>query len=89
MTDLVALMPFAQQLGITITSASKDEVVGHLDHAATVFVRGVRGGAVTATAHPVHVGRSSIVVTTELRDDQGRLVSQTTQTQAVLPGAAS
>ena len=131
MTDLVALMPFAQQLGITITSAGKDEVVGHLDHAAdkttagnllhggaimtladsigavcaflnlpegattsttssnTVFVRGVRGGTVTATAHPVHVGRSSIIVMTELRDDQGRIVAQTTQTQAVLPGAAS
>jgi acyl-coenzyme A thioesterase PaaI-like protein len=32
----------------------------------------------------LHVGRSTIVVATELRDDSGRLVAQMTQTQAVL-----
>jgi uncharacterized protein (TIGR00369 family) len=50
----------------------------------TVFLRGVRSGTVTATARPLHVGRSSIAVSTELRDDAGRLVAQTTQSQAVL-----
>jgi 1,4-dihydroxy-2-naphthoyl-CoA hydrolase len=129
MTDFVAMMPFAAALGITITRAGRDEVVGTLEHSAdrttaggllhggavmtladsvgavcaflnlpegattattssnTVFLRGVRDGTVTATARPLHVGRSSIVVTTELRDDAGRLIAQTTQAQAVLPVA--
>src|SRR5690349_4407575 len=115
--DLVGLMPFARRLGITISSAGKDEVVGRLEHTSdmttagnvlhggaimtladsigavcaflnlpdgtttattssnTVFLRAVRAGAVTATARPVHVGRTSIVVVTELRDDDGRLVA--------------
>jgi 1,4-dihydroxy-2-naphthoyl-CoA hydrolase len=51
---------------------------------ATNFVRGVRDGALHATAQPLHVGRSFIVVRTDLTDDQDRLVGQTTQTQAVL-----
>lgn len=51
----------------------------------TNFFRGVRGGSVTGTTRPVHVGRTTIALQTELRDDDGRLVGLTTQTQAVLP----
>ena len=51
---------------------------------ATNFFRGVREGALHATARPLHVGRSFIVVRTDLTDDAGRPVGQTTQTQAVL-----
>jgi len=51
----------------------------------TNFLRAVRGGRVTGTARPLHVGRMIIVVDTELRDDEGRLVARVTQTQAVLP----
>lgn len=51
---------------------------------ATNFFRGVREGAVHATARPLHVGRSFVVVRTDLTDDQDRAVGQTTQTQAVL-----
>jgi uncharacterized protein (TIGR00369 family) len=50
----------------------------------TNFFRGVREGRVTAVAKPLHVGRTFIVVQTDLRDDQGRHVAQVTQTQAVL-----
>ena len=50
----------------------------------TNFLRGVRSGHVDAVARPVHAGRSFVVVDTELRDAQGRLVGRTTQTQAVL-----
>lgn len=50
----------------------------------TNFVGAVREGAsVTATATPLHRGRTTIVVETELRVD-GRLVAKTTQTQSVL-----
>jgi uncharacterized protein (TIGR00369 family) len=47
-------------------------------------VRGVREGEIMATAEPVHVGSRTIVVQTRVRDDRGRLVALTTQTQAVL-----
>jgi uncharacterized protein (TIGR00369 family) len=50
----------------------------------TNFFRGVREGRVTAVARPLHVGRSFIVVETDLHDDRGRHVARVTQTQAVL-----
>lgn len=50
----------------------------------TNFLRAVRSGTVTATSRPLHAGRTVIVVDTELRDGEGRLVARTTQTQAVL-----
>jgi 1,4-dihydroxy-2-naphthoyl-CoA hydrolase len=53
---------------------------------ATNFLRPVRGGTVHACARPLHRGRTTIVVDTELRDDDGRLVARVTQTQAVLGG---
>ena len=50
----------------------------------TNFMGAVReGAAVTATATPLHRGRTTIVIETELRVD-GRLVGKTTQTQSVL-----
>jgi uncharacterized protein (TIGR00369 family) len=55
-------------------------------NSATVFTRAVRGGEVIAVARPLHVGRTVIVVQTELRDREGRRVAQVTQTQAVLAG---
>ena len=50
----------------------------------TNFFRAVRDGHVEAVARPLHVGRSTIVVQTELADASGRRVAITTQTQAVL-----
>ena len=50
----------------------------------TNFFRAVRDGTVTGTARPKHVGRSFIVVQTELVDDAGRNVALVIQTQAVL-----
>jgi 1,4-dihydroxy-2-naphthoyl-CoA hydrolase len=52
----------------------------------TNLLAAVRGGTVTATATPMHVGGRLIVVETELRGDDDRLVAKTTQTQAVLRG---
>lgn len=48
------------------------------------FFRAVREGQVRAVARPLHAGRRTIVVQTDLYDDGGRHVAQTTQTQAVL-----
>ena len=55
-------------------------------NSTTNLFRGVRDGTVTATARPVHVGRSAIVVRTVLTDSTGRMVGETTQAQAVLAG---
>jgi 1,4-dihydroxy-2-naphthoyl-CoA hydrolase len=125
---LVASMPHAQALGITLESASADEVVGGFDWAAerctaggvihggalmaladsvgavcaflglpagagtattssTIhFLRAVREGRVTATARPLHRGRTQVVVKTDVVDGEGRLVATVTQSQAVLSG---
>jgi uncharacterized protein (TIGR00369 family) len=53
---------------------------------ATVFTRAVRSGEVTAVTRPLHVGRTVIVVQTDMTDDAGRRVAQVTQTQTVLAG---
>ena len=51
----------------------------------TNFFRGVREGHVAATSRPLHVGRTTIVVQTDLVDGtSGKAVAQVTQTQAVL-----
>ena len=50
----------------------------------TNLLAAVRDGTVTATATPLKVGRTIIVVETEMRSSSGRLVAKTTQTQAVL-----
>jgi 1,4-dihydroxy-2-naphthoyl-CoA hydrolase len=54
----------------------------------TNFFRALRGGALTGTARPLHVGGTTIVVQTDLRDEEGRRVALTTQTQAVIAGAS-
>jgi 1,4-dihydroxy-2-naphthoyl-CoA hydrolase len=126
-SHLLAMMPFAGKLGITLDGASAAEVTGRLAWAAdlctgggimhggalmaladslggacaflnlppgagtatisssTSLLRAVREGEVTGTARPLNVGRTVVVVQTDLRDDAGRLVAQTTQAQAVLP----
>jgi 1,4-dihydroxy-2-naphthoyl-CoA hydrolase len=53
---------------------------------STSLMRAVRGGSAHAVARPLHTGRSFVVVSVELTDDEGRRVAQVTQTQAVLSG---
>ena len=50
----------------------------------TNFLGAVREGTVTARARPLHVGKTTIVVETDVLDASGRRVARTTQTQAVL-----
>lgn len=124
--DLLASMPYASALGITLDELTPQLVRGSLGwsperctasglmhggavmsladtigavcallnlppgagtatvDSATNFFRAVREGTLHAAARPLHVGRSFIVVRTELTDDGGRPAGQTTQTQAVL-----
>jgi 1,4-dihydroxy-2-naphthoyl-CoA hydrolase len=92
--ELLAMMPFAARLGIELCGATAEEVSGRLAwreelctatiSSTTNFLRGVRSGHANGTARPLRVGRSVIVVETEVRDDDGKLLAHTTQSQAVL-----
>ena len=82
-----ALMGLADSLGglcafLNLPSGAQTATMS----SSTVFLRGVRGGVVSAVCRPVHTGRTVIVVQTDLLDDTGRLAAQVTQTQAVLSG---
>jgi len=50
----------------------------------TNFFGAVREGEVRARSRPLHRGRTTIVVETDLHDSSGRHIARTTQTQAVL-----
>jgi uncharacterized protein (TIGR00369 family) len=50
----------------------------------TNFLGPVRAGYVSGVTRPLHTGKRTIVVDTELYDDDGKLVARVTQTQAVL-----
>ena len=123
---MLAMMPFAAVLGVTLESASAGEVRGQVAwredlctvfggmhggalmatadtvgavcaflnlpagaststiESKTNFFRGVRDGIVHVVSRPLHVGRTTIAVQTELRDGRDKLVAMVTQTQAVL-----
>jgi 1,4-dihydroxy-2-naphthoyl-CoA hydrolase len=128
--ELVAMIPYAATLGMTLDEAAPGLVRGSLRwspglcttggvmnggavmsladnigalcaflnlppgagtatvQSATNFFRALREGTLHATARPLHVGRSFVVVRTDLTDDQDRQVGQTTQTQAVIAAQA-
>ena len=50
----------------------------------TNFLGAITEGTVTTTSRPLHVGSTTIVVETEVRRQDGKLVGKVTQTQAVL-----
>jgi uncharacterized protein (TIGR00369 family) len=50
----------------------------------TNFFGSVRDGEVRARSRPLHRGRTTVVVETDVFDGDGRHVARTTQTQAVL-----
>ncbi|MFL0181308.1 MULTISPECIES: PaaI family thioesterase [unclassified Mycobacterium] len=80
-----ALMAFADTAGavcavVNLPQGASTSTI----ESKTNFFRAVRDGAVTATSIPLHVGRTTIVVQTDLSDDNGKLVARVTQTQAVL-----
>jgi len=123
---LAATMPFAIQCGVSIESASKDSVIGHIDWAeerctigglmhggalitladslgavaaflhlpqgagtatvtsSTSLLRGLREGRATGTATVINAGKRFVTVRTDVVDGDGRLLTTTTQVQAVL-----
>ena len=79
------LMALADSIGAYCAFLNLPEGAGTSTiESKTNFLRAVRSGFVEARSRPLHVGRTTIVIDTELYDDQGRLVGRVTQTQAVL-----
>jgi 1,4-dihydroxy-2-naphthoyl-CoA hydrolase len=80
-----ALMAFADTLGAICAFLNLPQDAGTATvESKTNFFRAVRGGDVSGVSRPLHVGRSFMVVQTDLTDAQDRRVAQVTQTQAVL-----
>lgn len=80
-----ALMAFADTIGAVCAVANLPPGAGTATiESKTNFFRAVRGGVVTANSEPLHIGRTTIVVQTNLTDERGKPVAQVTQTQAVL-----
>lgn len=83
-----ALMAFADSIGAIVAFLNVPGGAGTSTiESKTNFFRPLTGGAAHATTTCIHAGRSTVVVQTEVRDDAGKLLSLTTQTQAVLPPA--
>jgi len=81
-----AMMSLADSIGAVCAYLNVPQRAGTSTvESKTNFFRAVREGRLHATARPLHVGRTFIVVQTELTDDHGRAVGQTTQTQSVIP----
>jgi 1,4-dihydroxy-2-naphthoyl-CoA hydrolase len=85
-----ALMGFADTLGglCAFLNLPQGATTATIE-SKTNFFRAVREGTVTGVTRPLHVGRSFVVVQTDLTDDDGRRVAQVTQTQAVLTQGGS
>ena len=79
------LMAFADSVGAMCATLNLPDGAGTSTiESKTNFLRGCTGGTITGVAVPVHVGRRTIVVQTDISRDDGKLVSRTIQTQAVL-----
>lgn len=80
-----ALMTLADAVGATVAVVNLPEgAFTTTIESKTNFLRGVSEGYVEAVGRPLHVGRRTIVITTELRSADAKLIGVTTQTQAVL-----
>ena len=84
------LMALADTVGAaaTIVNLPAGATTTTLESKTNFFAAG-RAGAVRAEAVPLHRGRRTQVWQTRVTDEQGRLLTQTVQTQMVLmPGGA-
>jgi uncharacterized protein (TIGR00369 family) len=80
-----ALMALADSIGACCAFLNLPEGASTATiESKTNFFRAVREGSVEAVGRPLHVGRTTIVVQTDLYDAADRRVAQVTQTQAVI-----
>lgn len=81
-----ALMALADSTGAACAVLNLPEGAGGTTtiESKTNFLRSVTQGYVEATSTPLHVGRTVIVIDTDVRNDRGDLVARVTQSQLVL-----
>ncbi len=80
-----AIMTLADSTGAACAFLNVPEGAGTSTiESKTNFLRAVRAGHAEAVSRPLHVGRTVVVVETDVVDAEGRRVARTTQTQAVL-----
>ncbi|HEY6522791.1 MAG TPA: PaaI family thioesterase [Solirubrobacteraceae bacterium] len=78
-------MAFADSVGAVCAFLNLPPGAGTATISSTTnFLRALREGHAIASTRPLRVGRTVIVVQTEIRDDAGRALAHTTQSQAVL-----
>lgn len=72
-----ALMAFADSLGGLCAYLNLPESAATATiSSSTNLLRGVRDGRLTASARPLRVGHTVIVVQTDVREQEGKLVAQ-------------
>ncbi len=81
-----ALMAFADTLGAVGTFANLKDGQGTttIESKTNFFGAGRAGTTIAAECAPLHKGRRTMVWQTNVRDEQGKLIAQVTQTQMVL-----
>ena len=84
-----ALMAFADYLGALGAAMHRPEGYrgGTLESKTNFFASGT-GEAILADCIPLHIGRTTSVWQTTLKDLEGRMVAMVTQTQMALPARA-
>lgn len=78
------IMGFADTMGGTCAflNLPEDAETSTLE-SKTNFFRPVTGGTIEAVSRPLHVGKKTIVVEVTVRDENGKDVAKTTQSQMV------
>jgi 1,4-dihydroxy-2-naphthoyl-CoA hydrolase len=77
-----ALVAFADSVGALCAGLNAQGPLAGTLELKCNFLRPVTGGWVHAVSRPIHAGRATVVVQTELFDEGGRRVALVTQTQA-------
>lgn len=80
-----AIMAFADTIGAIGAALNLPAGAGTATiESKTNFFRGIHDGSLNATSTPLHIGRRTIVMQTNITDVGGKLVAHVIQTQAVL-----
>lgn len=81
----VALAESVASVGAFLSVADQGMLAVGLEINAN-HLRGVRDGIVTATATPIHKGRTTHVWQVEIKDENGKMVCISRCTLAIIPG---
>ena len=85
-----ALMAFADVLGAagTVANLKPGDRTGTLESKTNFFAAGA-GPVLSAVSIPLHIGRTTMVWQTTIKNPDGRIVAIVTQTQIVIPAGSA